>query len=211
MEKLTVDRIVTINVDVQNDFCPGGSLAVANGDEVISPLNQLNDFTREHGGTVIASGDQHPLVTPHFGPDAWPVHCVAGTEGAALHHSLDIRPTDIVINKGMGQTDGYSAFEGITNDGEPLESFITPKGRERVALLVGGLATDYCVLNTVLDGTKLAQGEGSLQVFAIKDAMRAVNIQPGDDTKAIDQMVEAGAIIIDSVDVLTNRAFELAK
>lgn len=80
MEKYQADRLITINVDVQNDFCPGGALAVPEGDQVIPPLNALNEYTRQHGGLVIATGDQHPTQTPHF--DKWPVHCVAGTPGA---------------------------------------------------------------------------------------------------------------------------------
>ncbi|HBO64519.1 TPA: nicotinamidase [Candidatus Saccharibacteria bacterium] len=211
METLTVDRIVTLNVDVQNDFCPGGALAVTDGDEVITPLNALNDFTRENGGIVVASGDQHPQETPHFGPDAWPVHCVAGTEGAELHKDLNILPTDIIVDKGMGQTDGYSAFEGITRQGETLESLVAPHGRERVALLIGGLATDYCVKNSAIDATKVPQGEGRLYVLVIEDAMRAVNLQPTDGEEAIKEMEAAGARMVESVDILTGRALELAK
>jgi nicotinamidase/pyrazinamidase len=209
MEQFTADRIVTINVDVQNDFCPGGTLAVTDGDQVVTPLNQLNAFTRENGGIVIATGDQHPATTPHF--DFWPVHCVAGTEGAALRTDLDIQSTDIIIDKGMGQTDGYSGLEGIAQDGQTIESIIRPKGRERVAVLIGGLATDYCVLNTALDALKVDAGEGTLRIMAIRDAMRAVNLQPTDGEEALDTMAEAGAIIVDTEDVLTQRALELAK
>lgn len=209
MEKYIADRIVTINVDVQNDFCPGGALAVTDGDRVIAPLNDLNDFTRLHNGMVIATGDQHPEATPHF--DKWPAHCVAGTEGAALHDGLNIQATDIIINKGMGQTDGYSAFEGVTEAGQTLESLIRPVGRERVAAVIGGLATDYCVLNTVLDGLAIDQGNGTLRLFVARDAVRAVNIQPEDGDQALAHMEAAGATLVESVDILTERAFALAK
>jgi len=209
MEKFTADRIVTINVDVQNDFLPGGSLAVTNGDQVIDPLNSLNEFTRQNNGLVVATGDQHPTATPHF--DIWPVHCVAGTEGAALSTNLDIRNSDIIIDKGMGQTDGYSAFEGVTRDGRTLESLITPVGRERVAAVFGGLATDFCVLNSVLDGLRVNQGKGQLRVFVANDAVKAVNLQPNDGQKALTQMQNAGATLVSTQAILNEQAFQLAQ
>jgi len=210
MEKFTADRIVTINVDVQNDFLPGGSLAVKGGDKVISPLNDINTLTRELGGTVVFTGDQHPEETPHFGPDAWPVHCVAGTEGAALSTELNVQPTDIIVDKGMGQTDGYSAFEGIAKDGRTLEEIVQPVGKERVLILMGGLATDYCVLNSGLDALKIDALEGEIKLLIIRNAVRAVNLQPGDDDNAFAELETAGATIIDSIDILTGNAFELA-
>ena len=211
MEKFTADRIVTINVDVQNDFLPGGSLAVTGGDAVISPLNDINVLTRELGGAVVFTGDQHPLETPHFGPDAWPVHCVAGTEGAALSTDLYVLPEDIIVDKGMGQTDGYSAFEGIAKDGRTLEQIVQPIGKERVIILMGGLATDYCVLNSGLDALKIDELEGQIKLLVIRDAVRAVNLQPDDEAKAFTQLKTAGATIVNSVDVLTGNAFELAQ
>jgi len=209
MEKFTADRIVTINVDVQNDFLPGGALAVANGDQVINPLNRLNEFTRLHNGIVVATGDQHPTATPHF--DTWPVHCVAGTEGAALAQKLDIRRGDVHIDKGMGQTDGYSAFEGIAQDGRTLEGIITPVGRERVAAIFGGLATDYCVLNSVLDGLRVQPGKGELQIYVVNDAVKAVNIEVNDGRDALARMNKAGAHLVNTVEILSEEAFRLAK
>jgi nicotinamidase/pyrazinamidase len=209
MEKFTADRIVTVNVDVQNDFLPGGALAVTDGDSVIEPLNSLNTFTRKNNGLVVATGDQHPIATPHF--DIWPEHCVAGTEGAALAERLDIKATDTVINKGMGQTDGYSAFEGTTKDGRTLKNIITPRGRERVAAIFGGLATDYCVLNSVLDGLRVQPGQGELHIFVVKDAVKAVNIEANDGQKALAQMDKAGAHLVSSVEILKQEAFRLAQ
>jgi nicotinamidase/pyrazinamidase len=209
MEKFTADRIVTINVDVQKDFLPGGSLAVANGDQVIAPLNALNGYTRAHNGIVIATGDQHPEKTPHF--NIWPVHCVAGTEGAALAETLDIQEGDVIINKGMGQTDGYSGLEGIAEDGQTIESIITPVGRERVAVLMGGVATDYCDLQTALGTLKVDQKDGTIKLFVVEDAMRAVNIQPEDGENAVAQMEAAGAQVVNSIDILTGNAIELAQ
>lgn len=210
METRTVDKIITINVDVQNDFLPGGALAVPHGDEVIQPLNQLNTYTRSHGGTVIFTGDQHPEVTPHFAKDGgqWPTHCVRGTAGAALHKDLEVLGEDIIINKGIGLTDGYSGFEGTTEDGTPLEKFVAPPYRTRVALLIGGVATEYCVLNTTLDAFNVDQQHGDLTVYVIRDAMRAIN--GGDGEKAIEAMQQAGAIVIDSIDILTNKALKVA-
>ncbi len=209
MEKYTADRLVTINVDVQNDFCPGGALAVTDGDAVIPPLNELNEFTRLHGGTVVFTGDQHPEETPHF--EKWPRHCITGTEGAALHDDLVVKAEDRMLAKGTDQEDGYSGFEGTLENGDRLETLLTPVDRERVAVLVGGLATDYCVLNTVLDGVRVAKKQGDIRVFALKDAMRAVNLNPEDGEKALADMRAAGAIIVDTEDILTQRALELAQ
>lgn len=203
------DRIVTINVDVQNDFCPGGALAVDYGDEVIAPLNEVNRFTREHGGIVVATGDQHPALTPHF--IEWPVHCVAGTEGAELRAGLDIRDGDVIIDKGMGQEDGYSGFEGLARDGRTLEQIVKPKGRERVAVLIGGLATDYCVLNTTRDALAVDPGDGEISVLAIRDAMRAVNRKPEDGLLALKEMEVRGARIVGSIDIVTGQAVTLAQ
>ena len=209
MSEFTANRLVTINVDVQNDFCPEGRLAVNEGDAVIPILNRLNRFTRDHNGIVIATGDQHPAVTPHF--DTWPVHCVAGTKGAELHKDLDIQAGDIIIDKGTGQTDGYSGFEGHAQDGQTIESIIRPREQEHVAVVIGGLATDYCVLSTTLDALEIArqvraERQGKISVFAIRDAMRAVNIQPDDGDEALRRMEQSGATIIHSFDILNNRA-----
>jgi nicotinamidase/pyrazinamidase len=210
--KNIVDRIVTIPVDVTNDFCTGGALPVPDGERVIPPLNRLFAYTRINNGLVVATKETHPLSTPHF--DKWPIHGVEGTWGAQFHPDLDDKAIDIVVNKGMGQTDGYSGFEGVSDDGETLESLVTPISRERVAVLIGGLATDYCVLNTALDALKIAEKVrqsriGHISVYAIYDAMRAVNINPDDGKKALTAMEEAGAIIVDSDDVINGKVLEI--
>lgn len=177
-----------IVVDVQNDFCPGGSLAVANGDEVVKPLNRLIQEFLERGEPVFKSRDWHTPTTKHFANygGTWPVHCVQNTKGAEFHpHLLD----DIhirVISKGLGDEDSYSAFDG-TDLGLQLERL----GVEEV--WVGGLATDYCVKNTVLDALK--QG---FSVKALEDSMRAVELNPGDGERAIEEMRQAGAQIVSS-------------
>lgn len=197
-------RFAAIAVDVQNDFCPGGALGVTNGDEVITPLNQLFDAVRAADGTTIATRDWHPAVTPHFADygGTWPTHCVQDTMGAQLRSDLAVDETTIIVNKGMGQTDGYSGFEGTTRDDNTLETLLRPRThRERVVVAIGGLATDYCVLNTVLDAATHADTvrearQGVIDVYALTDAMRAVNINPDDEANALAQMRDAGAHLV---------------
>ena len=175
-----------IVVDVQNDFCPGGTLAVSHGDEVVEPLNELIDEFLERGDPVYKSRDWHPPQTKHFEAHGgtWPIHCVQNTQGAEFHPQLKDDPRIRVISKGLGDTDCYSAF-----DETDLASQLRDKGVEEV--LVGGLATDYCVKNTVLDALK--QG---FKVKALKNAMRAVDLKPGDGERAIEEMRNAGADVV---------------
>lgn len=203
----TADRIVTIAVDVQNDFCPGGSLAVTEGDEVIPPLNRLMAYTRKVGGIVIATMDWHPAETPHF--DKWPVHCVANTKGAALHNDLDIKASDIIIPKGTGESDGYSGFDGrVIDDGTTIGELIRPRtAQERVAVIMGGLATDYCVLATLLDAAEQAgrtweKGKGFIDLYVATDAIRAVGINEGDEERALALMKQSGARLLTSAEIL---------
>lgn len=172
-----------IVVDVQNDFCPGGALAVAHGDEVIAPLNELIREFLERGDLVIKSRDWHPPRTKHFADygGTWPVHCVQNTTGAEFHPQLMDDPRIIIVSKGMGDEDSYSAFDG-TN----LTFLLRQQGVEEV--WVGGLATDYCVKNTVLDALR----EG-FTVRAVADAMRAVELESGDGARALEEMNKAGA------------------
>jgi nicotinamidase/pyrazinamidase len=175
-----------IVVDVQNDFCPGGTLAVSHGDEVVAPLNELIDEFLERGDPVYKSRDWHPPQTKHFEAygGTWPIHCVQNTKGAEFHSQLKDDPRIRVISKGLGDTDCYSAF-----DETDLASQLRDKGVEEV--VVGGLATDYCVKNTVLDALK--QG---FKVKALENAMRAVDLKPGDGERAIEEMRNAGAEIV---------------
>src|SRR5438128_11918280 len=176
-----------IVVDVQNDFCPGGWLAVANGDEVVAPLNKLIKEFLDRGDPVYKTRDWHPKQTKHFAVygGTWPVHCVQGTRGAEFHPGLSDDPRVTIISKGIDErADGYSGFDG-TNLAESLRE----EGVEEV--WVGGLATDYCVKHTVLDALR----EG-FEVRALADSMRAVNIKPYDRAKAIEEMRAAGARVI---------------
>jgi nicotinamidase/pyrazinamidase len=179
-----------IIVDVQNDFCPGGALAVAHGDEVIPPLNRLIDEFLKRGLTVYKSRDWHPPNTKHFEAygGSWPVHCVQGTHGAEFHPELRVDPRIRIVSKGLGDKDCYSAFDE-TN----LATQLHEDGVEEV--LVGGLATDYCVKNTVLDAVK----EG-FKVQALTSAMRPVDVTAGDGERAIEEMRAAGAEIVERVE-----------
>ncbi|MFN2532252.1 MAG: nicotinamidase [Pyrinomonadaceae bacterium] len=175
-----------IVVDVQNDFCPGGALAVAHGDQVVEPLNKLTDQFLAEGAPVFKSRDWHPPQTKHFKDfgGTWPVHCVQGTRGAEFHPQLKDDSRIQIISKGLGDTDCYSAF-----DETDLEQQLRRTGVEEV--WVGGLATDYCVKNTVLDALKKG-----FCVKALENAMRAVELEPGDGERAIEEMRKAGAEIV---------------
>ena len=179
-------RRALIVVDVQNDFCPGGALAVERGDEVVGPLNRLIREFLERGEPVYKSRDWHPPQTRHFAAygGTWPVHCVQGTPGAEFHRDLSDDPRVRVVSKGLGDEDSYSAF-----DGTALAEELRRRGVGEV--WVGGLATDYCVKQTVLDALR----EG-FRVTAVEDAMRGVNLQPGDDRRALEEMRAAGAEIV---------------
>lgn len=175
-------------VDVQNDFLPGGKLGVRDGDAVVPVLNRYIEAFAEQGLPIVYTRDWHPQDHCSFqaqgGP--WPVHCVAETDGAAFAPEL-VRPDDaIVISKAdSAQSDAYSGFEGTE-----LASKLRERGVNRV--FVGGLTTDYCVLNTVKDA--LAQG---FDVYFLEDAIRAVNVEPDDGPNAIAEMLERGARSID--------------
>jgi nicotinamidase/pyrazinamidase len=176
-----------IVVDVQNDFCPGGSLAVAHGDEVVAPLNKLMREFLDRGEPVFKTRDWHANTTKHFQAygGTWPVHCVQQTRGAEFHPDLIDDPRVTVISKGIDESaDGYSGFDG-TNLGELLRE----EGVEEV--WVGGLATDYCVKHTVLDALR----EG-FDVKALAEAMQPVNLKPEDGARAVEEMRMAGAEIV---------------
>jgi len=180
-------------VDVQLDFLPGGSLAVPRGDEVISVLNRCLSMFQRLGLPVVATRDWHPGDHGSFrqqgGP--WPPHCVAGSQGAGFSPLLQL-PTDaILISKATRQQgDAYSGFEGTALDRRLREAGV---GR----LFVGGLATDYCVLNTVRDALKLGY-----DVVLLLDAVRAVDVHAGDGARAISEMLQAGALPATSAQIM---------
>jgi nicotinamidase/pyrazinamidase len=178
-----VSRALII-VDYQNDFAaPDGALSVAGGEDIAARLNEL--AASGEFALVVATRDWHPpdhgsfVSSDSAGP--WPVHCVAGTPGAELHSALNVEHVDVVLDKGIDRgTEGYSAF-----DGTDLAQLL----RERAVddLLIGGLATDYCVKHTALDGL----GEG-FAVTVDLDAIRAVDLRVGDSDRALDEIRAAG-------------------
>jgi len=182
-------------VDVQNDFCAGGSLEVPGGDEVVPVLNKyIERFSRAHR-PIFASRDWHPEKTIHFkeygGP--WPPHCIQGTKGAEFHPDLRLPAETEIISAGMEyESHGYSAFEGVDSQGRDLATALREEGIE--ALYVGGIATDYCVIHTVLDALK-----ESFRVTLLEDAIRGVDEKGSVD--AIEQMVKAGAELATFQDV----------
>ena len=176
-------------VDAQNDFCPNGALAVAGGDKIIPVLNRYIEIFSKDKNPVIASRDWHPARTKHFkdfgGP--WPVHCVANTPGADFHPSLKLPSQAIVVSKGMDPSmDSYSAFQAVDETGRALADILKGSGVQE--LWIGGLATDYCVKASVLDGLK------HFRVNLHVDAIKGVDLNPGDSQRAVEEMLAAGAL-----------------
>jgi nicotinamidase/pyrazinamidase len=181
-------------VDVQNDFCPGGALAVPEGDRVVPVVNDLAARFAAADLPVLATRDWHPPDTIHFvtrgGP--WPEHCLANSEGAAFHPDLRLpRGTELITTGSDPDTHGYSAFEGQTSSGEALADALERLGVGR--LVVAGLATDYCVKESVLDARRRG-----LDVVVVADGVRGVDVHPGDSTRALEEMTAAGAEIATS-------------
>jgi nicotinamidase/pyrazinamidase len=187
------DSMALIVVDVQNDFAdPAGSLSVRGGETVVPILNAETDLALASGVFVAYTQDWHPPVTPHFAKDGgtWPVHCVAGSWGAELHPELRVHGA--VIKKGLGAEDGYSGFsvrDPRTGEVTPTQLAATLPDRVR-RLVVAGLATDYCVVETVLDGRRLGY-----EVEVLAAAIRPVDLEPGDGERAIERMLLAGATL----------------
>ena len=184
-------------VDVQNDFCPGGALAVPDGDEVVPVLRRLAERFAAAGFPVYASRDWHPVETRHFAAQGgpWPAHCVQGTEGARLHAGLQLPLSALVVTKGTSSDDhGYSAFEGEVAGRGTLADDLRARGVNH--LYVGGLATDYCVRASVLDALKRGW-----PVTVLTDAVRAVDVRPGDGDRALAEMAAGGAALGSSGDL----------
>jgi nicotinamidase/pyrazinamidase len=182
-------RSALLLVDVQNDFCPGGALAVPGGDRVVGALNRYIKAAIAQGTPIYASRDWHPPITTHFISQGgeWPIHCVRETKGAEFHPTLELPPQATIITKGDSpDKPGYSAFEGHTADATSLLTDLRKRHVDH--LYVGGLATDYCVKHSVLDALK-----EDLQVTVLEDAIAGVDVQPGDSAAAIAEMRRAGA------------------
>lgn len=195
-----MSRSALVIVDVQNDFCPGGALPVRDGDEVVPVLNRYIDLFSASGLPIYATRDWHPTKTVHFAEfgGKWPPHCLRGTDGASFHPALGLPDGAVVVSKGEGpDEDSYSGFEGKDPGGRPLADALRDEGVGHI--YVGGLATDYCVRQTVLDGMR----EG-FAVTLLLDAIRGVDVNEGDSEKAIEEMIAAGArtAIIDEVELM---------
>jgi nicotinamidase/pyrazinamidase len=181
-------------VDVQNDFAdPGGSLYVSGGERVVPLANSEIERARDAGGQVFYTQDWHPPSTPHFQKDGgiWPVHCVIDTWGADFHP--DLRVDGPVVRKGSNGEDGYSGFtmrDPETGETVPtgLADMLAEAGITRIAIC--GLATDYCVKSTVLD----ARAHG-YPITVLEQGVRAVNLQPTDGDRAVEEMLAAGALL----------------
>lgn len=179
-------------VDVQNDFLPGGSLAVPEADAIFTPVNRLLKAFSLAGLPIFASRDYHPADHVSFVEQggAWPSHCVAGTPGAAFGDMLALPDTAIIISKATSrEVDAYSAL-----DATDLSLRLRTLQTKRV--FVCGLATDYCVAASARD--LLAAG---FRVVLVTDGMRGVNIHPGDSDKALHELREAGAVETTSADI----------
>ncbi len=186
------EKDAIIVVDVQRDFCPGGALPVPDGDKVVPVINSLLPYFK----TVVFTRDWHPpdhisfSEAPQFKDGSWPPHCVAGSPGAEFHPELKVPPQAIIISKATERDkEAYSGFEGTE-----LDEILKKRGIKR--LFVCGLATDYCVKNTALDGVKLGY-----EVFVIEDASRGVDAPPGNLAKAIQEMRSAGVKFIRSHEI----------
>jgi len=188
---MTLPRSALVVVDVQRDFCPGGALAAEGGERILPALNRHLSDAVAGGLTIYATRDWHPEMTSHFKAygGQWPPHCVQGTPGAEFHPGLDLPAAAIVVSKGMDPDHpGYSAFDGRTPGGDTFLADLRARGIDR--LMVAGIATDYCVKQTVLD----ARREG-LDVTVLLDAVTGIDAHPGDVARALDDMSAAGAAL----------------
>ena len=210
-----------IIIDVQNDFCPGGELGVENGDQVIEPLNRLSMHFAARAGRVVATQDWHPANHVSFAAShknkkpgdkvdiplqngagiieqiLWPVHCVQGSRGADFHEGLDLRPINIIIRKGFRcGLDSYSAFfENDRKTSTGLDGYLKTLSID--TLVLGGLATDYCVLYSALDAVTLGY-----KTIVVLDAVRGVGIPEGSVKRALALLEQAGVLIAQSGDFL---------
>jgi len=213
---MNVSKTLLLIIDVQNDFCPGGALAVADGDQVVPPLNSLSLAVTAKGGRAAATQDWHPeghisfasshngrrsgevIDTPLVkGQALWPDHCVQGTHGAEFHEKLDLKPVSLIIRKGFRrELDSYSAFfenDRCTSTG--LEGGIKQMNIQTV--IIGGLATDYCVFYSAMDCRRLG-----FKTIVVSDAVRGVGIPEGSVENAVSTMKSNGIEFLSSTELL---------
>lgn len=177
-----------IVVDVQNDFLPGGALPITEGDQIIPVLNRYLELSQQLNLPILATRDWHPAETVHFvsGGGVWPPHCVAGTAGADFGPGLNLPETTTVVSKGLDpQADSYSGFEARDEEGRALAEILKDQLVDTV--LIGGLATDYCVMHTALDAV-----QAGFKAFVLLDAVRGVNLGVHDSEQALQSMCDSG-------------------
>jgi nicotinamidase/pyrazinamidase len=182
-------RDALVVVDVQNDFCPEGALAVREGNAIVPMVNRYLERFHHAGAPVFLTRDWHPPVTRHFQAygGVWPPHCVQGTSGAMFHPGLAAPPEAVIVSKGMDpNSDAYSAFQAEDEGGRLLGDALAARRVRRVYVI--GLATDYCVRATALDALR-----AGFEVVVLTDAIGAVDLEPGNGARAIDEMKSAGA------------------
>jgi len=211
-----ISKTLLLIIDVQNDFCPGGALAVAQGDAVVAPINALSQAIAAKGGRAAATQDWHPqghvsFASSHNGKNSgdlidtdvvkgqalWPDHCVQGTQGAAFHEQLDLKPVSLIIRKGFRiGLDSYSAFfENDRCSSTGLEGAIKQLNVQTV--IIGGLATDYCVFYSAMDCRRLG-----FRTIIASDAVRGVGIPEGSVEKAVSAMKAEGIEFFTSTELL---------
>jgi nicotinamidase/pyrazinamidase len=176
-------------VDVQNDFCPGGALGISGGDKIIPVVNRYIEIFKKKDLPIFFTRDWHPKTTSHFKKfgGVWPPHCVQGTPGAEFHPDLDLPDGAVILSKGMDPgKDSYSVFQAKDPDGTSFPDILKKAGITE--LYIGGLATDYCVRETSLDAL-----DAGLKVNVLADAVKGVDLEPGDSEKAMKEMVSRGA------------------
>ncbi|KPK98865.1 MAG: nicotinamidase [Omnitrophica WOR_2 bacterium SM23_72] len=183
------DKKALLIVDVQNDFCPEGALAVPEGDKIVPNINKYIRIFAKKKRPIFATRDWHPVRTRHFKDfgGVWPVHCIQNTKGAQFHPKLKLPKGTIYLYKGMDpEKDSYSAFQAEDLSGIGFAKWLDRLGVKEI--YIAGLATDYCVKFSVLDAIK-----AGLKVKLLLDAVRGVNLKPNDSEKAIQKMVRRGA------------------
>jgi len=213
--KLDFSRSALLIIDVQNDFCPGGALAVEKGDQVIEPLNRMASMFTAESGRVVATQDWHPadhisFAATHEGkkpgdmvdlPEVkeqllWPKHCVQGTRGADFHKGLNLLNVNLIIRKGFRTgLDSYSAF--FENDRKTftgLDGYLTALSIDTV--VIGGLATDYCVAYSAADAATLG-----FKTFVALDACRGVGVPKGSVEKALESLEKKGVTMVQTEDI----------
>ena len=176
-------------VDLQNDFCPGGALAIPEGDKIIPNINKYIRIFTKAQLPIFASRDWHPVRTKHFKDfgGAWPVHCIQNTRGAAFHLKLKLPKEAILLYKGMDpEKDSYSVFQAEDDSGLIFLNLLKIRGIKEIYIC--GLATDYCVKSSALDALKFG-----FKVKLLVDGIKGVDLKEGDSQRAIAEMIKKGA------------------